>query len=74
MVPGSSPVRLLAKLPEPALSVVRLLDSVGPAVLLQHTPLAVMAAPPSVLMVPPEVAAVVVMLVTAVVLMTGSTA
>ena len=57
------PVMLLVKLPVPVPLTVLVVNAiVGLAVVLQHTPLAVMAAPPSEVMFPPLVAVVVVML------------
>jgi hypothetical protein len=52
-VAGLSPVRLLTKLPVPTPSIVLLLDIVGSADVFQHTPLAVIAAPPSEVIFPP---------------------
>ena len=46
----------LTKLPTPVPSVVLLFEIVGLVVVLQHTPLAVIAPPPSVVIFPPEVA------------------
>ena len=48
----------LAKLPVPVPSVVLLFAIVGPVLIFQHTPWAVMVAPPSSVMLPPEVAVV----------------
>jgi hypothetical protein len=56
------PVMLLVKLPKPVpLEVLVVNAIVGLAVVLQHTPLAVIAVPPSMVMFPPNVAVVVVM-------------
>lgn len=46
----------LTKLPIPAPSVVFVFEMVGPVVVLQQTPLAVMVPPPSIVIFPPEVA------------------
>jgi hypothetical protein len=54
--PAVSPVIKLTNGPVPVPSVVLLFAIVGPAVVLQQTPFAVIAPPPSVAIVPPEVA------------------
>ena len=71
MVPGASPVILLEKSPVPAASAVVLLAVVGIGVVLQHTPLAVTAAPPSEVMFPPDRAEDVVIPAGALVIKTG---
>ena len=55
----------LTKLPIPLPSVVLLLEIVGPVVVPQHTPLAVINPPPSTVIFPPDVAVVEVITVTA---------
>ena len=65
----------LAKLPAPVPSVVFVAKAVvGPGVVLQQTPRAVMAAPPSSVMLPPLAAVVDVIDVAAVVVNTGNEA
>ncbi len=51
-----SPVRSLVKLPVPLPSLVLLSFTVGFGLVLQQTPLAVMAAPPSSVILPPHFA------------------
>ena len=53
MVTGVNPVIELVKLPVPVLSVVLLLEVVGLADVLQHTPLSVTEAPPLEVTFPP---------------------
>ena len=67
MVAGVSPVILLVKVPIPVPLFVKLFAIVGLAVVPQHTPLDVTAAPPSLLILPPLVEEVVVIDVTDVV-------
>ena len=67
MVLAESPVRLLVNDPLPVPLVVLLLAVVGPLLVFQQTPLAVMVPPPSELIVPPLEAVVDVMEVTTVV-------
>jgi hypothetical protein len=55
-VPGSNPVRLLVKLPDPDPSMVLELLIIGFGVVAQHTPFAVTGPPPSVDIFPPETA------------------
>ena len=71
------PVRLvieLVKLPAPAPSVVLLSATVGVVFVLQHTPRAVIVAPPSDIIVPPHCAVVSVMALTAAVVNIGGIA
>ena len=63
---------LLVKIPVPVPSVVFRFDVVGLAVVPQHTPRAITAAPPSVAMFPPLVADVAAIAETAVVVRVGS--
>jgi hypothetical protein len=58
VVAGLNPVILLVNEPLPAPSVVKESESVGCGEVLQHTPLAVTAAPPFEVTLPPEVAVV----------------
>ena len=68
------PVRLLVKVPVPVpFTVLVLRLAVGLGEVLQHTPLAVIVAPPSELTVPPLMAVVRVIPETAVVLTLGTT-
>ena len=64
MVPHSSPLIELVKLPVPDPSVVRKSDSVGFSAVLQQTPRAVTDAPPSSVISPPLVAELYVISVT----------
>ncbi len=74
MVSGIKLVIELVKVPVPVPSVVWLPDVVGLAEVLQHTPLAVTAAPPASVTFPPLAAVVAVMSETAVVVTVGATA
>ena len=71
MVPAVNPVRALVKLPDPVPSDVLVLAIVGPVVIFQQTPRAVIAAPPSFVIFPPLVEEVCVIAVTTVVVNDG---
>ena len=73
MVPGVNPVIELVKIPVPVPSIVLLSAMVGFGLVLQHTPLTVIEAPPSFAIVPPPVAVVEVRFVTTAVVSDGIT-
>ena len=72
MVPDVNPVMLLVKVPVPVPSVVLGSEVVGFTEVLQHTPLAVIAAPPSLVISPPLLAVVVAIAITLAVVITGA--
>ena len=63
---------LLVNVPIPVPSVVWLPVAIGVVLVLQHTPLAVILAPPSLVILPPLIAVINVMLFIAVVVIIGS--
>lgn len=67
-----NPFMALVNEPVPVPSVVRVLAIVGPVLVFQHTPRAVIAAPPSELILPPAAAEEEVMVFIAVVVRVGS--